>query len=196
VVRRHGVARGLLTAWRRQFATAARCKLPNFVPVQFDAEESSLGAVSEPDRASPVQTRLLEKVSPTGKLSGVIEIGERGAGPGRAGSGADDAFHGAVGTPRRPVIALRADLKVVLATQPIDFRKSVHTLSALVSEALHATIDALTQVKTAFDPDSKEHDRVVDLLKIWETYEERMRADGYEFIATEHGCGWLKKLNL
>jgi hypothetical protein len=24
----------------------------------------------------------------------------------------------------------------------------------------------------------------------------RMRADGYEFIATEHGCGWLKKLSL
>jgi transposase len=33
------------------------------------------------------------------------------------------------------VIALRADLKVVLATQPVDFRKSVHTLSALVSDA-------------------------------------------------------------
>jgi len=26
----------------------------------------------------------------------------------------------------------------MLATQPVDFRKSVHTLSALVSEALHA----------------------------------------------------------
>jgi transposase len=36
------------------------------------------------------------------------------------------------------VIALRPDLKVVLATAPVDFRKSVHTLSALVSEALHA----------------------------------------------------------
>jgi transposase len=36
------------------------------------------------------------------------------------------------------VIALRANLKVVLPTQPVDFRKSVHTLSALVSEALHA----------------------------------------------------------
>ncbi|WOH52908.1 MULTISPECIES: hypothetical protein [unclassified Bradyrhizobium] len=33
------------------------------------------------------------------------------------------------------MIALRSDLKVVLATQPVDFRKSVHTLSALVSEA-------------------------------------------------------------
>ena len=36
------------------------------------------------------------------------------------------------------MIALRPGLKVVLATQPIDFRKSVHTLSALVSEALNA----------------------------------------------------------
>jgi IS66 Orf2 like protein len=64
--------------------------------------------------------------------------GERGAHPGRAGSGADDAFHGAVGATRRPVIALRVDLKVVVAIQPVDFRKSAHTLSALVSEALHA----------------------------------------------------------
>ena len=36
------------------------------------------------------------------------------------------------------MISLRADLKVVLATHPVDFRKSVHTLSALVSEALRA----------------------------------------------------------
>lgn len=36
------------------------------------------------------------------------------------------------------MIALRSDLKVVLAAQPVDFRKSVHTLSALVSEALRA----------------------------------------------------------
>jgi len=36
------------------------------------------------------------------------------------------------------MIALRADLKVVVASQPVDFRKSVHTLSALVSEALRA----------------------------------------------------------
>jgi transposase len=37
------------------------------------------------------------------------------------------------------MIALRPDLKVVLAAQPVDFRKSVHTLSALVSEALRAS---------------------------------------------------------
>src|SRR5450631_2836070 len=64
--------------------------------------------------------------------------GERGAHPGRAGSRSDDAFDGAVGAARQGVIALRADLKVVVAAQPIDFRKSVHTLSALVSEALRA----------------------------------------------------------
>lgn len=37
------------------------------------------------------------------------------------------------------MIALRSDLKVVLAAQPGDFRKSVHTLSALVSEALRTS---------------------------------------------------------
>ncbi|MGY3440024.1 hypothetical protein ACVW17_000025 [Bradyrhizobium sp. USDA 4473] len=31
------------------------------------------------------------------------------------------------------MIALRSDIKVVLAAQPVDFRKSVHTLSALAS---------------------------------------------------------------
>ena len=36
------------------------------------------------------------------------------------------------------MIALGSDLKVMLATQPVDFRKSVHTLSALVSEALRS----------------------------------------------------------
>jgi transposase len=36
------------------------------------------------------------------------------------------------------VISFRTDLKIMLATQPVDFRKSVHTLSALVSEALRA----------------------------------------------------------
>jgi transposase len=36
------------------------------------------------------------------------------------------------------MIALRADLKVLVAAQPVDFRKSIHTLSALVSDALRA----------------------------------------------------------
>lgn len=36
------------------------------------------------------------------------------------------------------MIALRPDLKVVVATQPVDFRKGVHGLVALVAEALKA----------------------------------------------------------
>jgi hypothetical protein len=36
------------------------------------------------------------------------------------------------------VIAFRADLKIWVAAQPVDFRKSIHTLSALVSEVLRA----------------------------------------------------------
>lgn len=54
----------------------------------------------------------------------------------RAGRGAGDAVDRAGGALGHSVIALRPDLKVVLAIQPVDFRKSVHTLSALVSEAL------------------------------------------------------------
>lgn len=36
------------------------------------------------------------------------------------------------------MIALRADLKVVIASRPVDFRKGVQGLSALVAEALAA----------------------------------------------------------
>lgn len=36
------------------------------------------------------------------------------------------------------MITLRPDLKVVVAAQPIDFRKSVHSLSAVVYDALRA----------------------------------------------------------
>ena len=36
------------------------------------------------------------------------------------------------------MIAFRADLKIWVAAQPVDFKKSIHTLSALVSDALGA----------------------------------------------------------
>jgi len=76
-------------------------------------------------------------VSPPGQFRGEIEIEVSGARIWvEPGVDCDDAFDGAVGAARRGVIALRADLKVVVATHPIDFAKSVHTLSALVSEAL------------------------------------------------------------
>ncbi|WP_244443484.1 transposase, partial [Bradyrhizobium sp. Ai1a-2] len=35
VARRHGVVRGLLTVWRRKFATAASFPAPDFVPVRL-----------------------------------------------------------------------------------------------------------------------------------------------------------------
>ena len=62
------------------------------------------------------------------------------------------------------MIALRADLKVVLATQPVDFRKSVHTLSALVSEALHVN----PYCGDVFVFRSKRMDRVK--LLAWESF--------------------------
>lgn len=77
VARRNGVARGLLTAWRGQFAAAARSRAPGFVPVRI-VEESGGGTTGEPDRAAPAQTRLPEKALPA-KLGGIIEIEVSGA---------------------------------------------------------------------------------------------------------------------
>src|SRR5512143_3270165 len=50
VARRHGVARGLLTVWRRQFS-AAGSKVPSFVPIRIDGEECGRGTADEPGRA-------------------------------------------------------------------------------------------------------------------------------------------------
>ena len=138
VARRNGVSRGLLTVWRHQVAAAVAGKAPSFVPIQIGAESGG-GTAGEPERVFVGADEAVGDRRAAGQgLRGDRDRGERGAHPGRAGSGAGDAFDGAVGAPRQPVIALRSDLKVVLATQPVDFRKSVHTLSALVSEALRA----------------------------------------------------------
>jgi transposase len=77
VARRNGVARGLLTAWRRQFAVAARGKVPSFVPVRI-VEQSVGGTTGEPDGAAPAQTRLPERAAPA-KSCGMIEIEVSGA---------------------------------------------------------------------------------------------------------------------
>jgi len=45
VARRNGVARGLLTAWRHQFAATARSKAASFVPVRI-VEESVAGQLA------------------------------------------------------------------------------------------------------------------------------------------------------
>jgi transposase len=77
VARRNGVARGLLTAWRRQVAATAGSQAPSFVPVRI-VEESGGGITGEPDRAAPARTRLLEKALPA-KPGGMIEIEVSGA---------------------------------------------------------------------------------------------------------------------
>jgi transposase len=77
VSRRNGVARGLLTAWRRQFAMAARGKVPSFVPVRI-VEPSGGGITGEPDRVATTQTRLLERAA-SAKPCGMIEIEVSGA---------------------------------------------------------------------------------------------------------------------
>ena len=75
---------------------------------------------------------------PAARSRGRIEIDIAGARI-RVESGVDHATLAMVlAAAGRQVISFRADLKIMLAAQPVDFRKSVHTLSALVSEALRA----------------------------------------------------------
>nr|WP_284274125.1 transposase [Bradyrhizobium iriomotense] len=78
VARRHGVVRGLLTVWRRKFATAANFQAPGFVPVRI-ASESGPATADEPDRRACAHGVLPQMASPTSKLGGVIEIEVRGA---------------------------------------------------------------------------------------------------------------------
>lgn len=109
--RRNGVARGLLIVWRHQVAAAVGSKTPRFVPIQIGAQSGG-GTAGESARISSAQPRPLEIATPP--ACGVIKIEMSGAHPGRAESGAGDAFDGAVGAPGHPVIALRSDLKVAL----------------------------------------------------------------------------------
>nr|WP_283810748.1 transposase [Bradyrhizobium ivorense] len=117
VARRNGVVRGLLTVWRRQVAAVAG-KAPSFVPIQIGAESGG-GTTGESGCISSAQTRPLEITAPP-VLRSDRDRGERDVHPRQAGRGSGDAFGGAVGASRDPVIALRSDLKVVLAAQPVD----------------------------------------------------------------------------
>ena len=77
VARRNGVARGLLTVWRRQVAAMAG-KAPSFVPLQIGAESGG-GTAGESERISPVQTKPLEVAAPPAKVCGMVEIEVNGA---------------------------------------------------------------------------------------------------------------------
>ena len=77
VARRNGVARGLLTVWRRQVAAAVAANAPSFVPIQQIGADSS-GTAGEFEHISSAQTRPLEIATPA-KACGVVEIEVSGA---------------------------------------------------------------------------------------------------------------------
>jgi transposase len=74
VARRNGVARGLLTAWRRQIATAVVGR----VPIQIGAESGG-GTSGESERLSLAPMRSLEIAAPPAEGCGVAEIEVSGA---------------------------------------------------------------------------------------------------------------------
>nr|WP_283812033.1 transposase [Bradyrhizobium sp. cir1] len=78
VARRNGVSRGLLTAWRRQVATAVSSKAPKFVPIQIGAESGG-GTAGKSECISSAQTRPLEITALPVKACGVVEIEVNGA---------------------------------------------------------------------------------------------------------------------
>lgn len=78
VARRHGVVRGLLTAWRHKFAAAADARAPGFVPVRV-ASEGSPATADEPRRLASAHEVVRQMSSPPGMADGVIEIEVTGA---------------------------------------------------------------------------------------------------------------------
>jgi transposase len=78
VARRNGVARGLLTVWRRQVAAAVVGEAPSFVPIQIGIESGG-GTANESERTSSAQARPLKITDPPIKVCGVVEIELSGA---------------------------------------------------------------------------------------------------------------------
>jgi transposase len=109
VARRNGVARGLLTVWRRQVAAAVTGKAASFVPIQIGAESGG-GTAGASERIASAQARHLEITTPT-KACGVVEIEVSGA-------------------------RIRIEPGVELARATTDMRGGMNSLALLVQEAL------------------------------------------------------------
>jgi transposase len=77
VARRHGVVRGLLTTWRRQFASAG-AMLPSFVPLRIEAEHNA-GLPGEPGSAGPAPGPTRPQIVERPDTPGAIEIEVNGA---------------------------------------------------------------------------------------------------------------------
>jgi transposase len=120
LARRNGVVRGLLTVWRHKLAAASGANAGGFVPVRI-ASDGSRAKTGELDRVALAHRRLQELAPPPGQFRGIIrDRGERGAHPGRARGRSDDAFDSASGAPRRPMFAVRVDLKVMMTAHPVS----------------------------------------------------------------------------
>ena len=123
VARRNGVSRGLLNIWRRQARQAPR-EAGAFVRLRV-AEGCEEGGSSK---------RATGRFDRRRRTHRDCDRRRDGAGSGRrrcthVGAGARGAEVGAV-------ISFGRDVRVFVATEPIDFRKGVHGLVALVAEGL------------------------------------------------------------
>jgi hypothetical protein len=116
--------------WLHKFATAAGFQAPGFVPVRI-ASESGPATADEPDQLATAHKELPQMASPPGKLGGMIEIEVAGARI-RVEPGVELATLSTVLSALRrfgasvDCITVRPQGgAVVLAAQPVDFRKSV-----------------------------------------------------------------------
>ena len=120
VARRYGLHASQLFVWRQQLqrraSTAETSDAPGFVPVLMaeDSRSTSRGSRPDGDRARP----------------------GRGAGRGRCRCGSTAA--GARGGARPAVITVPPGVRILLAARPVDFRKGMDGLAALVQQALRA----------------------------------------------------------
>ncbi len=115
VARRYGLHASQLFVWRQQLAAPAAREPPGFVPVLL-AE----------DDAAPAEA------------VGRMESARPGRGAGRGGCGRRGAAPGARGGAGPGVIAVPPGVRILLAARPVDFRKGMDGLAALVQQALRA----------------------------------------------------------
>ena len=117
VARRYGLHPSQLFVWRQRLAAPAAREAPAFVPVVV-AED---GGRHRPRAGGPDRDRA-----------------RPGGGAGRGGRGRGGAAPGARGGAGPGVIAVPPGVRILLAARPVDFRKGMDGLAALVQQALRA----------------------------------------------------------
>lgn len=120
VARRNSVSLGLLHYWRRHVRAFGQSEALEFIPVKSAEEALDAGAPG---------SDLRDHRDRNGQRR--LDPGERECGRRRS----QDGFGGGAG---KRVIAFGPDLKILVASQPVDFRRGINGLVALVAEALKA----------------------------------------------------------